>query len=94
MFGNDPEKHKDFSAVSHVAKDKHIPPFLLLHVAEHPDVSAQAVRLSNVLKETGLPVTVFGARETTHNKLNADLGLPDDPATQVLFEFLVKTLNK
>ena len=33
-FGNDPAKHRDFSAVTHVAKDKGIPPFLILHVAE------------------------------------------------------------
>ena len=32
-FGNDPAKHRDFSAVTHVAKDKGIPPFLILHVA-------------------------------------------------------------
>jgi hypothetical protein len=38
--------------------------------------------------EAGLPVTVFGARETTHNKLNADLGQPDDPPTKALFEFV------
>ena len=36
-FGNDPAKHRDFSAVTHVAKDKGIPPFLIMHVAEHPD---------------------------------------------------------
>ena len=36
-FGNDPAKHRDFSAVTHVAKGKGIPPFLILHVAEHPD---------------------------------------------------------
>ena len=93
-FGNDPVKHRDFSAVTHVAKDKGIPPFLILHVAEHPDTSAQAQRLGNVLKEAGLPVTVFGARETTHNKINADLGQPDDPATKALFEFLGKALKK
>src|SRR6185436_3688202 len=93
-FGNDPAKHRDFSAVTHVAKDKGIPPFLILHVADHPDTSAQALRLGNVLKEAGVPVTVFGARETTHNKINADLGLPDDPATKALFEFLGKALAK
>jgi acetyl esterase/lipase len=93
-FGNDPEKHKDFSAVTHVAKDKGIPPFLLLHVAEHPDTSAQAQRLGNVLKDAGIPVTVFGAKETTHNKINANLGSSDDPATKALFEFLDKTLKK
>ena len=93
-FGNDPAKHKDFSAVTHVAKGKDIPPFLILHVAGHPDVTAQAQRLGNVLKEAGVPVTVFGARETTHNKLNADLGKPDDPATKALFDFLDKALKK
>ena len=52
-FGNDPEKHSDFSAVTHVAKDKGIPPFLILHVADHPDATAQAQRLGNVLKDAG-----------------------------------------
>src|SRR6059058_5131439 len=40
-FGDDPAKHRDFSAVTHVAKDKGIPPFLIIYVAEHPDTSAQ-----------------------------------------------------
>jgi arylformamidase len=93
-FGDDPEKHKDFSAVTHVAKGKDIPPFLILHVADHPDTSAQAQRLGNVLKDAGIPVTVFGARETTHNKINAELGLPEDPATKALFAFLDKALKK
>jgi arylformamidase len=89
-FGNDPTKHRDFSAVTHVAKDKGIPPFLILYVAEHPDTSAQAQRLGNVLKDAGVPVTFFGAKETTHGKINADLGLLDDPATKALLEFLGK----
>jgi acetyl esterase/lipase len=93
-FGNDPAKHRDFSAITHVAKDKEIPPFLILHVAEHPDTSAQARRLGNVLKGAGVPATVFGARETTHNKINADLGLTDDPATKALVEFLGNALKK
>jgi acetyl esterase/lipase len=87
-FGNDPKKHIDFSAVTHVAKDKGIPPFLILHVAGHPDVTAQARRLAASLEEADVPVKVFGARETTHSKLNNDLGLPDDPATEALYEFL------
>jgi acetyl esterase/lipase len=93
-FGNDPAKHKDFSAVTHVARDKHIPPFFVLHVAGHPDTTAQAQRLGIVLKDAGVPVTVFGAKETTHTKVNADLGKPDDPATKALFEFLGTALKK
>jgi hypothetical protein len=61
---------------------------LILHVAGHPNTTAQARRLGNVLKEADIPVRVFGARETTHSKLSADLGLPDDPATQELYRFL------
>lgn len=87
-FGNDPKKHIDFSAVTHVAKDKGIPPFLILHVSGHPDTTAQARRLGSVLEAAEIPARVFGARESTHNKLNNDLGLPDDPATQELFKFL------
>ncbi len=87
-FGNDPKKHVDYSAVTHVAKGKGIPPFLILHVAGHPDVTAQARRLGAVLDEAAVPVQVYGALETTHSRLKADLGLPDDPATQELFKFL------
>ena len=47
-----------------------------------------------MLKSAGIPAKVFGARETTHNKINADLGLPDDPGTKALFEFLGKALKK
>ena len=93
-FGNTPENHKDFSAVAHVAKGKGIPPFLILHVAAHPDTSAQAIRLGTVLKEAGVPVKVFGAKDTEHSKLNNDLGLPDDPATKALYEFVAEVLKK
>ncbi len=71
-----------------MANGKGIPPFLILHVAGHPNTTAQARRLGAVLNEAKIPAKVFGARETTHNKLNADLGLPDDPATKELFKFL------
>jgi len=93
-FGNDPAKHKDFSAVTHVAKGKTIPPFFILHVAEHPDTSAQARRLGTALKDAGHTVTVFGARDTTHGKVNQDLGKPDDPATKALAQFLDAALKK
>ena len=92
-FGNDPAKHRDFSAVTHVARDKGIPPFLIMHVADHPDTTAQAQRLADVLKTSGVPVRVFGARESNHNKLNADLGVPDSPATKALFEFVTEALK-
>lgn len=93
-FGNAPEKHIEYSAVTHIAPGKGIPPFLILHVAGHPDTTAQARRLEAALKKANVPVTVLGVRETTHNRLNADLGLPDDPATQELFKFLDPLVGK
>lgn len=93
-FGSDPVKHRDFSAVNHVTKGKDIPPFLLLHVADHPDTTAQALRLRDVLRAAGLPAENFAAPDTDHVKLDAGLGLPDDPATNAMFDFVEKALSK
>jgi acetyl esterase/lipase len=87
-FGNNPEKHIDFSAVTHVAKDKGIPPFLILYFPGNPDTRAQARRLESVLKEADIPAKAYGKRDSNHNRLNNDLGKPDDPATQELYKFL------
>lgn len=87
-FGNDPEKHVDFSAVTHVARNKGIPPFLILYFPGNPDTRAQAQRLEAVLKEADIPATAYGKRDSNHSRLNNDLGKVDDPATQELYKFL------
>ncbi|MBI5770750.1 MAG: alpha/beta hydrolase [Verrucomicrobia bacterium] len=92
-FGNDPVLHRDFSAVTHIAKDRGIPPFLILHVAGHPDTTAQAQRLGAVLKAAGVSARVFGARNTDHNKLNDHLGETGDPATTALWEFVATVIK-
>jgi len=92
-FGNDPALHRDFSAVTHIAKGKGIPPFLVLYVAAHPDNSAQAFRLGAVLKEASVPAKIFGARDTDHNRLNDRLGIEGDPATKELFAFVDRALQ-
>jgi arylformamidase len=93
-FGNDPAKHRAFSAVTHVAPGKGIPPFLVLHLAEHPDVSAQAFRLGAVLRQAEIPVKVFGARDTTHTRINANLGMDGDPSTREVDEFIARVLKR
>ncbi|MBX3423132.1 MAG: alpha/beta hydrolase [Pirellulaceae bacterium] len=87
-FGNDPQKHVDFSAVTHIARGKSIPPFLILCVAGHPDTTAQAQRLHGALRAADVDSTVLAAPETTHRQLNANLGTEGDLATQELFKFL------
>lgn len=93
-FGSDAAKHRDYSAVTHAARDKGIPPFLILHVAEHPDTTAQAQRLAAVLKDAGVPTKLFGARDTTHSRINENLGLPEDAPTKALFDFTAEVLKK
>ncbi|MSU27404.1 MAG: alpha/beta hydrolase [Pedosphaera sp.] len=93
-FGNTPELHREYSAVTHVAKGKSIPPFLILHVADHPDNSMQAQRFGAVLMGADIPTKVFGARETNHTRINAEIGLPADPTTKALFEFVADCLKK
>lgn len=87
-FGNDPQKHMDFSAVTHIAKDKAIPPFLILYFSGNPETTAQAQRLEAALRAADIPVKAYGKGDTNHRRLNDDLGKPDDPATQELNQFL------
>ena len=93
-FGNDPKKHVDFSAVTHVAKDKGIPPFLILYFPGNPDTRAQAGCLEETLKESGIPVEAFGKWDSNHSRLNDDLGKAGDPATQKLYGFLDRVTGK
>ena len=87
-FGNDPEKHVVFSAVTHVARGKKIPPFLILYFSGNPDTRAQAKRLESVLKAADVPTRAYGKRDTNHSRLNNDLGKPEDPATKEFYRFL------
>jgi arylformamidase len=87
-FGNDPEKHIDFSAVTHVARGKDIPPFLLLYFPGNPDTRAQATRLESVLRSVDIPARAYGKNDSNHSRLNNDLGKPDDPATKEVYKFL------
>src|SRR6185503_19603030 len=80
-FGDDPAKHRDFSSVTHVARDKGIPPFLILHIPGNPDTTAQARRLAAVLEAAGIPAKVVAGRETTHASINDTIGAPEDPVT-------------
>jgi acetyl esterase/lipase len=89
-FGNDPEKHVNLSAVTHVAKGKGIPPFLILYFTGNPDTTAQARRLETALKEAEIPATAIGKPDTNHSRLNDELGQAEDKITQSFLEFLNK----
>ena len=54
----------------------------------------QAKRLGSVLNEAGIPAKLFGAKDTEHSKINENLGLPDDPSTKAMFEFVGEVAKK
>ena len=92
-FG-EPDSQKELSPVTHVARGKHIPPFLILHVADHPETRLQSQRLAKALNEAGVPAKAYPAEGKNHTTINADLGKPDDGPTRALFEFLAGALKK
>jgi acetyl esterase/lipase len=87
---------KELSSVLYVAKDKGIPPFLILHIDGRPEsgTAIQAQVLANALRVAGVPVQVVPAEGKTHNTLNEDLGRPDDKPTKAVFEFVDGILRK
>src|SRR5207237_4536192 len=82
-FG-DVESQADLSPVTHAAKGKNIPPFLILHVADHPETKAQSQRLAKALQEAGVPATAYPAEGKNHTTINADLRLAADQPTRAL----------
>jgi acetyl esterase/lipase len=93
-FGDDPAKHRDFSPATHVAGNKGIPPFLILHIGGNPDTVAQARRMAAVLDAAGISVKVVAAREATHASINDDIGSARDPVTKDLFAFVAEALKR
>ena len=93
-FGNDPAKHRDFSPVTHVARGKGIPPFLILHIGGNPDTTAQARRMANAVEAAGIPVKVVAGREATHASINDNIGMANDPVTKEVFAFVADALKR
>ena len=93
-FGNDPMKHRDFSTVTHVARDKGIPPFLILHIGGNPDTGAQARRLAAVLQAAGISARIVVGREATHGSINDNIGAVNDVVTKELFAFVADALKR
>lgn len=86
-FG-DENSQRELSPVSHAAKDRSIPPFLVLHVADHPETTAQSQRLVKALEEAGIRADAFAAQGKDHTTINSGLGATDDEPTAALFAFL------
>ncbi|MCA9221660.1 MAG: alpha/beta hydrolase, partial [Planctomycetales bacterium] len=87
-FGDDERSQAKLSPLTHVAKDKRIPPFCILHVASRPDSTAQSQAFANALQNAGVAATVVPGEGKTHGTINSELGSPGDKPTQALYAFL------
>jgi arylformamidase len=88
VFGNDEKSQREFSPLTYVAKDKSIPAFCLLHVADRPDSTAQSKSFAKALQDVGVDATVVPGEGKNHGTINRDLGVEGDKPTKAVFEFL------
>ena len=86
----------DLSAVTHVAHDKGIPPFLIIHIADRPEsrTGLQSHLLATrLIHHGGVPAKVLSVPGKTHVTLDADLGTPGDATTDAILQFVNAQLN-
>jgi acetyl esterase/lipase len=93
-FGEDPEKLKDASPITHVAAGRNIPPFLIIHAGQREMSEMQSKNLEAALKKAGGEALVVAAPGKTHGTLNQHLGKPGDKPTKSVREFLRKYNKK
>ncbi|OJW22019.1 MAG: hypothetical protein BGO49_14655 [Planctomycetales bacterium 71-10] len=86
-FGEDPKAQEEASPIGHVAKDRGIPPFLILHVGR-VDSRAQSNALAARLRDAGVEATVGAFPSKTHMTINRELGAAGDKPTRAVFDFL------
>lgn len=88
VFTEDVARQKEASPITHVAKDRGIPPFLILHVATRLDGKLQSESLAAQLQAAGVTTRVIAAEGKTHATINREIGIPEDAVTDTIFEFL------
>jgi arylformamidase len=94
VFGEKEEMSRDLSPVTHVAKGKNIPSFLILHVADRPESKAQSHWFADKLGDAEVSAKIVAAEGKTHGTINSELGLPDDKPTKEMWNFLGGVLKK
>lgn len=92
-FGKEAAQHRFYSPMTYVEKEKGIPPFLILHVADRVDSTEQSRAFAKKLTAAGVSARVFAAADKTHATINRELGEENDPPTKAVFEFLKATVS-
>jgi len=88
VFTEDVALQRAASPITHVAKDKGIPPFLILYVATRRDGKLQSEAFAAKLQAAGVKAQVVASEGKTHATINREIGVPEDAVTETIFEFL------
>jgi acetyl esterase/lipase len=86
-FG-DKASQEEVSATKYVARGKGIPPCLVMHCSDLIERKTQSELFVKVLQEYGVPAKTYSADNTTHVRIDAELGTAGDKPSQAMFEFL------
>ncbi len=80
----------ELSSVVQVYRNKNIPPFLLIHIADDPKsgTAIQAQVLAKSLHDVGVSAELLAIAGKTHVTLQADMGSPHDPTSEAILAFV------
>lgn len=92
-FTSDEAVQRDASPIHHVAPDKGIPPFLLIHVADRWAARVQSENLAEALRDANVSATVHAADGKTHMTVNRDITVNGEPMNEELKRFLAPLLG-
>jgi acetyl esterase/lipase len=87
IFGADQESQKQVSPLHHVARNKSIPPFLVIHIDVNPQKSQSEAFVKKLTTE-GVSTRMHAAKGRKHKILDEELGMAGDAPTKAVFEFL------
>lgn len=91
-FGSDPARQAALSPLLH-AEGPNVADWLILPVADRPDSPAQSQALAAALRKGGSRATVTPVANSSHMKLNKDLGVDGDFATAQVDAFTRSVLR-
>lgn len=91
-FGDDPKRQAALSPIKHAA-GPNVANWLILPVASRADSSAQSDALASALRQGGSQATVTPVPDSTHMKLNKNLGIDGDFATERVDAFVQVVLR-
>lgn len=87
-FSDDPKSWADASPITHVAKDKGIPPFLAFYTGGRVLASSIGESLIEKLKGCGVQARLIESADQSHGEINSQFGTEGDMVTRETMAFL------